>query len=64
MKMLRCPDCRKHGVTLRYKPHGETGYSCRYCKWYAFVEGNDRSDVAERARLEDANPGWQGLAVV
>lgn len=60
-RYLACPACTKRGVSWRARPYDEDHYSCRYCNWYAFTQGNERRDVAELARLAAANPDADDL---
>lgn len=54
MSRLRCPACRKKGVTLRMG--GEDWYVCRYCDWSICNEGEDQVDVDGRGQLAAVNP--------
>lgn len=53
---MRCPGCKKKGVTLRLRNNGEDHYGCRYCDWFAFTSEEYRSDVERRRLLYAINP--------
>jgi hypothetical protein len=55
---LICPDCKKRGVTMRFKPNGEDNWACRYCQWFVFIHSNLHSDKNNRDRLVTVNPDY------
>lgn len=50
-----CPNCSKRGVTFRM-PNGGDCYTCRYCGWSIYVNGDTRLDLDGHAALRAANP--------
>lgn len=61
---MRCPDCLRKGVSRRWGRGSGDFYGCRYCEWYAYDEGYQESDVRERARLREVNPGDTRIPLV
>ena len=54
--LMECPNCNKHGVSIRMRNNGEDHFGCRYCDWFAYCDGFYIEDVMNRQLLRRLNP--------